>query len=183
MAVLPFSDYASDIERERVASSATYLYCAHEGFKLVPIVDCFKATAADKEIEPGLPLRKSDAVRIGKALGADWVIYGEVKEADTRKKQGFFNATKRTKGSIRLSIADCAADKLIYWQSRTDVTVTNVGLSGRSTHNAVRVVLRDVTGHVVRPLCEAMPKHTAGKDVDTDELLNFVNNTWPAPKQ
>ena len=86
IAIMPFWDTSGLKDNSRMETSAVWLLCQREGFQLTPILDSFKAVANDGDIEPGLPLRKDDAIRIGRKLGAHWVIYGEIRDLKQYKK-------------------------------------------------------------------------------------------------
>ena len=185
VAVLPFTAASSDSAHVRIATGANWLLFQREGFQMIPVKESFDALKKDGEVEPGLPLRKSDAVRLGKALGADWVIYGEVKELRPYKKESFFKTSKLMWASMRLAVADVNKEDLIFWQVRSR-RIGGTGFAGgnyKSGESLARTGVISVSDLSLTPLMEALPKHEVkGEKPDTGDLAGFVKETWGAER-
>lgn len=181
--IIPPWDYTSEVTHQRVATAAIYQYFEHQGFAVEPILTGFTKLAADKEIEPGLPLRKSDAVRIGKAAGAAWAVYGEVKELRVYEKSKLFGSSKKIICSLRLAVADCETGAVIFWKARSD-TLGDTGFdavfSRRKSTKLIRVGLQAVSERIFADLFAALPKHDLkGPQPDDASLLNLEKSVWP----
>ncbi|BCM89158.1 hypothetical protein IAD21_01002 [Abditibacteriota bacterium] len=185
VAVLPFSDYASDQNHVRIASGANFLLFQRQGFQLLPLADSFAAAKADDELEPGLPLRKSDAVRLGKQLGADWVVYGEVKDLRSYKKETFFSRTKNMWAALRVAVANVNTGDLFFYGIRSR-KVGGTGMQNgfqSKTEQLERVGVTSVSNDILEPLFKALPAHeTKGKIPESGDLAGFVKQTWPKEK-
>lgn len=121
--ILPLWSSSGSRGDTRIGTSATWLLCQREGFDLMPILDGFAAVDGDNEMEPGLPIRREDAERIGRKLGADWVIYGEIQELRHYHKRSWFKDAKYSEGGFRLAVLEIPEDKdknasILYWQMR-----------------------------------------------------------------
>ena len=185
VAVLPFFATSSDVTHVRMGTGGNWLLFQRQGFQMVPILAGFEAVKKDTELEPGLPLRKSDAVRLGKSLGADWVVYGEVKELRPYKKETFFSTSKLMWASMRLAVADVNKDSLIFWQSRSRrIGGTGIGHgSSKGGATLARTGVLSISDQSLTPLFEAMPDHPVnGNQPDSGDLAKFVDETWAKDK-
>ncbi len=185
VAILPFWDYSSSVEHVRLATSANWLLWSREGFKVSPILQAFDAVAADKKLEPGAALRREDAVRLGKALKVDWVVYGEVKELRPYKKTSFFRSTKNLMAAMRIAVASVKNDEVLYWQSRSE-KIGGTGYFGGFQSKASqqkRVGVTTVSMKILAPLFAILPPHpVTGKVPESGDLSTFLNETWPPEK-
>ena len=185
VAVLPFAATSSDASHVRIGTGANWLLFQHEGFQMIPLKDSIEALKKDGDVEPGLPLRKADALRIGKALGADWVVYGEVKELRPYKKESFFKTSKLMWASMRLAVADVGKDDLMFWQVRSR-RIGGTGFGGgnyKSGESLARTGVLSVSSQALEPLMEALPAHEVkGDKPDTGDLAGFVKETWGAER-
>ncbi len=176
--VLPMWDYTSDVSHQQVATAAIYEQFVHEGFAVENILTGFDLAQKDKDIEPGRPLRKADALRIGKAAGLDWVVYGEVKELRVYEKKKLIGSGKKILCSLRLCVADCHVDDVIFWANRSDALGDT--LSRRKSSKLIRVGLQSVSERILSELFDALPKHEAKGPVPNDQtLLDLEKSTWP----
>lgn len=185
VAILPFSDYASTPEHIHIATAANWAIWTREGFQVAPLLSGFDALARDKKIEPGLSLRLDDAVRIGEALGVDWVVYGEVKELRPYKKDSLFKSGKYLMAGMRIAVADVKRGELVYWQMRSE----RVGGSGyfggfqSSVAQQKRIGVMTVSSRSAQPLFDVFPAHTVvGKLPDSGGLAKIVDEAWPDKK-
>lgn len=179
VAVLPFWDVKSEPFNVRTASATSWLFFEREGFTMVPLLDSFDATAKDTELEPGLALRGTDAVRVGKSLGADWVVYGEVKELEKYSKGSFWGNRDIMRTGLRIAVANTQTNQIFYWKSRSET----FNRKGKKFDTSVRKIILLTGGQILKPLFEAMPTHPANeKGVGTDDVAELVNRNWPATK-
>lgn len=177
VAVLPFWDYSSDINHTRVGSAVNWLLFQHEGFSMIPLPQSFAAFASDKDAEPGLALRKSDAQRIGKSLRADWVVYGEVRELRVYKKQSVFRNSRKVAASLRIAVLDCRSGELFYWKTHSD-TVGGAPIKNKYD-KLLRLGALRVSQTALADLFSSLPAHQmVGKTPETDDVATFVNSLW-----
>lgn len=180
VAVLAFHDISGSLAHVRMASAANFLLWQREGFSLLPLSTTFAAQAADKELEPGLPLRRSDAVRLGKALGARYVVYGEVKELRHYVKRGAFKQGKYLIAGVRIAVADVESGEMLYWHERSDKTGGTGGSINRKADTLKRRGAIIASMNALKPFFEVLPMHeTQGKVPDSGDLATFINQTWP----
>jgi len=181
--VLPMWDYTSDVSHQRVATAAIYERFVHEGFGVENILTGFDLLSKDKNIEPGQPLRKADVLRIGKAAGVDWVAYGEVKELRVYEKEKIIGSGKKILCSLRLCVADCHVDDVIFWANRSDAlgdTGFHATFSRRKSSRLIRVGLQSVSERILAELFAALPKHeTKGPLPNDQSLLDLEKSIWP----
>lgn len=186
VAVLPFYDAQSDVTHVQMASAANQLLFARHGFQMTPLLESFAAVKKDGDVEPGLPLRKSDALRIGKKLGVNWVVYGEIKEMRPYKKESFFGGqSKFMWASMRLAVMNVDKEELLFWQARSrriGGTGFNKGFSKKG-EQLVRTGVLSVSDQSFQALMDALPKHeTKGDLPDSGDLAKFINETWGEAK-
>jgi TolB-like protein len=183
VAILPFHDVTGSVSHVRMATVANYLLWQREGFQVIPIADSFKVTEADKDIEPGLPLRRNDAARVGKALGADWVVYGEVKQLEHYEKRGLFKEAKYLIAGVRIAVVDVRTGDTLYWHARSDKTGgTGAGMN-RKADTLKRRGAIIVSMNATKPLFDALPAHAVtGKSPDSGDVATIVERLWPGDK-
>lgn len=183
VAILPFWDATGKAERQRTAAATLALLFQREGFQVLPVVESFKAAEADKQIEPGQALRKEDAIRIAATQGADWVVYGELKELAIYKKNSFFKSSKNVRAGARYAIADVASKEILYWKN-DQVKAGGTGMKGgfqNSWAKLERSGLVALSIVILQPFFEALPPHTTtGKTPDTGDVAAFIGKTWLA---
>ncbi len=183
VAILPFHDVTGSVSHVRMATVANYLLWQREGFQVMPLADSFKVTEADKDIEPGLPLRRSDAARLGKALGADWVVYGEVKQLDHYTKTGLFKEAKYLIAGVRIAVVDVASGNTLYWHARSDKTGGTGAGTSRKADTLKRRGAIIVSMNALKPFFEALPAHEVkGKSPESGEIVTIVEKLWPGDK-
>lgn len=194
VAILPFGDFGGDDTRKKSATATAFLFFEHEGFVMVPILDSYKAVADDKEIEPSEDLRRTDAARVGKSLGAAWAVYGAVKGVNVASKTSFWTgATKKTSQlSLRLSVVDCESGQLVFWRTLTAKKSAKAIVGGirpeKRTRIAILVAIRDL----LKPFFAVLPPHETVANIpnenakhvpDDVDVLTFINKTWPPAKK
>lgn len=185
VAVLPFWDAAGSVEHVRMASSANWLLFQREGFQMVPILDSFKALAEDKKVEPGATLRSEDAIRIGKTLGVDFVVYGEVKELAVFKKNSVFKQSKNINAALRIAITEVPSESLLYWHSRREKSGgTGIQKGFQSKMDSLkRKACVVVSALALQPLFAAFPPHSVTDNtIESGDIAGFMDRTWPDKK-
>lgn len=177
VAILPFWDYSSDVNHTRVGSAVNWLLFQHEGFAMIPLLQSFAAFASDKDAEPGLALRKSDAQRIGKSVGADWVVYGEVREVRVYKKESVWRNSRKVAASMRIAVLDCRSGELFYWKTHSN-TVGGPPIKNRYD-KLLRLGALRVSQTALVDLFSSLPSHqTLGNVPETDDVATLVNSIW-----
>lgn len=183
VAILPFNDFEGDVYRQRVASAASFLFFQHHGFMMVPILESFQAMEKDGDLEPGEALRKSDAIRIGKSLGANWVIYGAVNNVRVYRKSSLFKNEKKVEINLKITAADCESGNIVFWQTRTEVMAEPDGLFTKKTTRMTRLAIRVATENTLKILFQALLNHqTTGESPDQEEIQKFIDRNWPEKK-
>jgi len=174
VAVLPFWDFSGEQTKGRSAAIATYLFMQREGYQIVPLWDAEKAYLADKDLEPGDPLRKQDAIRIGKALGADLVCYGELREVQQKTKYNLWWGNRpRAEGSIKVSIIATDDGGTIFWGVRSDEASGQFRTSETSRE---RHAICLITNHLLEPICKCLPEnhiHNPSGRVTENDILKL----------
>ena len=177
--------------RCRFSTVASYLLLEHVGFQMVPVLDVYKATETDKEIEPGESLRRTDAVRIGKTLGAQWSVYGEVKNIHGYEKTGWFNTQKKTELTMRISIVNCESGDLIYWRTSTSTVGAVKQLGMQRPDKLIRRAILGASVDILQPFAQALPPHETVANIpdenadhvpDDVDILTVMNRLWPDDK-
>lgn len=159
VAVIPFWDYKSSERHIRISDECCRELLDRHGFILLPQDVIVKAMKADKEVEPGQPLRRSDAIRIGKAVSADWVIYGEIYELRTYIKSSFLSARKKAQISLKVSIADVPSESLLYWHKRSDTSGGTAFANLKKAEKVERKACDVCLNRAFDVLLTALPKH------------------------
>jgi hypothetical protein len=159
VAILPFWDYKSEERHIEEATKYTEELLGVHGFTIVPGDAVAKAVKEDKEIEPGQPFRRSDAVHMGTALGADWVIYGEIYELETYVKTSFFSARKKGKVSMKIAVVDVASQDVLYWHKRSDTSGGTAFCNFRRASSIEGKACRVCLDRAFEMLLKALPEH------------------------
>ena len=185
VAILPFHDVSGSISHVRMATVANYLLWQREGFQMLPVLAGFKAIEADKDLEPGLPLRRGEAANLGKVLGADWVVYGEVTELRHYVKSGIFKSGKYLIAGIRISVVDVKSGETIYWHQRSDKTGGTGGSANKHAATLKRRGAVIASMNALKPLFAAFPPHTVtnGDTPGSSEVAAMVEQLWPNDKR
>ena len=183
VAILPFTDSTGSIGNLRMGTVANYLIWEREGFRVMPLTDSFQALKEDKEVEPGLPLRRGDAQRLGKKLNADWVVYGDIRELSHYRKVTAFKNSKYLIAGVRIAVVDVKSGETLYWHSRVDKTGGKAS-SGRSSATTLRrrgAII--VSANAIQPFFHVLPPHVVGqKDIDSGDVASMVETLWPGDK-
>jgi len=193
--VLPFY-CGKGIERQtRAATSAIALSLMRCGFEFAPqletrdpqslatvLCEAQKAVATDGSIRPGTALKAEDASRVGRVLGADWVIFGEILDVHSFTSQTLLAMVKKGTATIRLEIAEVASGELILDRQRQEKVAAGPGLIGSRKGTALE---RDAAQHCLQrlyaDLCAALPAHRHDPEEDYhDGAVLSVQEAWDA---
>ena len=195
VAVLPFY-CGKGIERQtRAATSAIALSLMRCGFEFAPqletrdlpglatvLCEAQKAVAVDGNIRPGAALKAEDAVRVGRVLGADWVVFGEILDLHSFTSRTLLAMVKKGTATIRLEIAEVASGELILDRQRQEKVSAGPGLIGSRKGTALE---RDAAQHCLQrlyaDLCAALPTHRHDPEKDyQDGAVLSVQEAWDA---
>jgi len=174
IAVLPFWDYKSNQRHVDLMTDSVRDELDRHGFKLLSKDAAANAVKADGEIEPGQPFRRADALRMGKALKANWVVYGEIYELETYTKNSIFSSKKKAKLSHKISVLDVATGEVLYWHKRSDTSGGHGGPVKRATSTERHAVDISV-GRAMYLLTSALPEHPVKSEEAADQ--STLNNT------
>lgn len=158
--LLPFWDYMSLERHVQDCQKVLEEYFAVEGF---PIVDAALVAAAvlqDEQLEPGEPMRKDDAIRLGATLGADWTVYGNILQLETYWKV----TRKKAKVSVKLTVVDVTSGEVLFWRQRADTSggtgIFSGGLLGRKKATSLeRRALYVSLKRILEDFFAALPEH------------------------
>lgn len=195
VAVLPFY-CGKGIERQtRAATSAIGLSLMRCGFEFAPqlktrdsgglaavLCEAQKAVAVDGNIRPGAALKAEDAVRVGRVLGADWVIFGDILDMHSFTSHTVLAMVKKGTATIRLEIAEVASGELILDRQRQETVAAGPGLIGSRKATALE---RDAAQHCLQglyaDLCAALPAHRHDPEAHyQDGAVLSVQEAWDA---
>jgi curli biogenesis system outer membrane secretion channel CsgG len=194
LAVLPLQDIKNMERHTQVATASVALWFMRCGFQFVPelkthdaaglaavLHETNQALLADKKIAPGESLRLEDALRLGSALGADWVVYGDVVDLHTYMKTGFFQNQKKGVANLKLKIANVATGQLIMSRQLED-TGSGGGVSAFVFRRATaleRTICIRCSDTILRDLCAALPTHTHSPEAEPgDSDVMAVEEAW-----
>jgi hypothetical protein len=125
---------------------------------------------------------KEEALKAGRGLGADWVIYGEwTLRQDFRVKTGLFvrrPVKKQVRLSLHLVLADVKSGEVFYWvrlqdEARGSSTVTGFGATDED-RGIARSMLVSLTNAAFDDIAKALPKHEVGPEVTREQLDKLI---------
>lgn len=121
-------------------------------------------------------------MRLGKALDADWAIYGEIKNIDSYEKSSFFGQKRASGLTVRLSVVDCRTEEIVYWRTLAATHSASKGLGGEKMDKMNRMAMEVALRHLSDPFFKALPEHTTLPKHKTgdNEILGFIKRTWPS---
>lgn len=158
VALLPFWDYKN---LERHVNDCREVLTRRFSFQGFCVMNPALVTAVvlqDRELEPGEPLRRTDACRLGAALGADWAVYGNILQLEAYWKQSFFGRRKKAKVSIKLSIVDVATGDILFWRQRFDTSGGTGGWTKKAT-SLERTAVDVCIEQLLTELLAVLPPH------------------------
>jgi hypothetical protein len=194
VAVLPLQDIKNVERHTQVATAAVALTFMRCGFQFAPELKTRdaaglaavlhatnQAVLADKKIAPGEPLRLEDAVRIGNALGADWVVYGDVVDMHTYMKTSFFVNQKKGVANLKIKIANVATGETIM-SRQMEESGSGGGASAVVFRRATaleRTICNRCAITMLRDVCAALPAHINSPEGEpTEDDVMAVEEAW-----
>jgi len=184
VAVLMFdgpSDRASELARGSVL-----LNLQRHGFTLHPAAETLgemmrridaavDALPADKGAEPGAEnMTRQAASAAGTELGADWVIYGLVRELRADTRESFFATRRIGVVDVQLNIIEVATGNILYWARAKDDGSCGVGIANAKGSSLERRIMTRTVGHIFDELMKALPEHETGPEVTHEQVQQFV---------
>ena len=197
VAVLPFGVPTSSIvlmprtqaERQvEVPRACVLLNVQRHGFKIVPeaaslsLVPALTDKAMALEIEDKVPVQwdREKAVGIGRKLGADWIVYGDlVLDMDYRVTGGLFARVKKVvRLKLHLILVDVQSGEVLYW-SRAEAEAQGSSTSHGVGNNAedaeiARGLFVGTTNSIIDDIAKALPKHEVGPEVTREQLEKLI---------
>ena len=164
VALLPFWDYKNITRHTEVCRHHLHRYFTREGFRVVPPGLVTAVVSQDTKLEPGLPMRRDDAVRLATKLGADWAIYGNVMQLETYEKKSFFSERKKARVSIRLAIVAAGTGEILFWRQRFDTSGGHGGATKRAT-SMERTAADVCLTRILEDFFAALPDHDLQEEV------------------
>jgi len=175
VAVLPF--WSRDEAQRELGRACTLLNLMRQGFRLAPsgsetvtalVRKTDQALRNDSQWDPLATIEPEDAARIGKALGAKWVVYGEVGELQVKSEKRGLLPKKAGVIDLRLHFIEVATGKTLYW-SRIQDTASCGGWSSSAGAIERRLLTRTVNT-IFDDLATALPQHYIGAEVTPEEV-------------
>ncbi len=164
VALLPFWDYKNLPRHTEVCRHHLHRYFTREGFRVVPPALVTAVVSQDTKLEPGLPMRRDDAVRIAANIGADWAIYGYVLQLETYVKKSLFSERKKAKVGIRLAIVAIETGDILFWRQRFDTSGGHGGTTKRAT-SMERTAADVCLTRILADFFAALPDHDLHEEV------------------
>ncbi len=164
VALVPFWDYKNLPRHTEVCRDHLHRYFTREGFRVVPPGLVTAVVSQDTKLEPGLPMRRDDAVRLATKLGADWAIYGNVMQLETYEKKSFFSERKKAKVGIKLTIVAAATGEILFWRQRFDTSGGHGGATKRAT-SMERTAADVCLTRILEDFFAALPDHDLQEEV------------------
>ncbi len=180
--VLPF--WARDQRHVELVRGCLFLNLKRHGFKLAPeapsateiAVKTDEAVKADPDREPGARIGRADAIRLGKKLGAQWVIYGEVERLQTEMHERLFRTRKVGAIDIRVAVVDIGTGEILYWRRVKDTGSGGSGFWAAKATAVERRLLTRTVNYIFDDMAKALPKHTSEPEVTEDAIQEFVQS-------
>ncbi len=164
VALLPFSDYKNLPRHTEVCRHHLHRYFTREGFRVMPPALVTAVVSQDTKLEPGLPMRRDDAVHIATKLGADWAIYGNILQLETYEKKSLFSERKKAKVGIRLAIVAAGTGEILFWRQRFDTSGGHGGATKRAT-SMERTAADVCLTRILEDFFAALPDHELQEEV------------------
>ena len=184
VAVLPF--WSRDKAQNELGRACALLNLMRHGFRLAPsgsetvpalVRKTDQTLRNDPQWDPLATIEPKDATRIGKALGAEWVIYGEIGELHVKSEKRGLLPKKAGVIDLRLHVIDTATAEALYW-SRIQDTASCGGWSSGASAIERRLLTRTVNT-IFDDLVTAIPKHYIGAEVTPEEVQRLYETIAP----
>ena len=164
VALLPFWDYKNLPRHTEVCRHHLHRYFTREGCRVVPPALVTAVVAQDTELEPGLPMRRDDAVRLATKLGAEWAVYGNILQLETYEKKSLFSKRKKARAGIKLTIVAAATGRILFWRQRFDTSGGHGGFTKRAT-SMERTAADVCLTRILEDFFAALPEHELQEEV------------------
>jgi hypothetical protein len=177
VAVLPF--WGRDETQRQLGRSCVLLNLLRHGFLLVPrgcrnlsevMRKTDRALSEDPKWDSLATVEPAEAARVGKAIGADWVIYGEIGELQVRSEKSGVVPKKEGVIDLRLTLVDAATGKTLYWSRVQDSGSFGGAIFGSGSSSIERRLLVRTTNSIMDDLASALPEHYLGAQVTPEEV-------------
>lgn len=165
--------------QREMARACTMLNLMRHGFRLAPggctsLSQVARKTDAalkrDPEWEPLVRLQAEDAARVGKTLGADWVMFGEYGDLHTESEGGGILPRKVGVIDFRFVLVEVKSGEVLYWSRVKDSEPSGGGLwPAKATSVERRAVTRTIN-EIFEDIAAALPEHYAGPEVTSEEV-------------
>jgi hypothetical protein len=180
VAVLPF--WAANQRQIEIARGAILLNLQRHGFGIVPAAESLPVCAqetdrvvkADGEREPGARIQRDDGVRLGRALNAQWVIYGEIENLRATMHVRLWRTRKVGSIDIRLVLADVASGQILYWVRIRDTGSGGTGFWAAKASSVERQLALRTINLIFDDLNRALPPHKTGPQVSEEQVQQFI---------
>lgn len=183
VAVLPF--WTRNEEQSDVARAAIMLNLMRHGFRMAPqgcrslaevIRKADTALRRDPEWDPLARMDEKDAARVGRALGADWVMFGEFGDLRVESKGGGILPTKVGHADIRFVLVEAKSGKTLYWRRLGDSEESGGGGAWPAKASSIeRKLVTRAINEVFEDISAAVPEHYAGPEVTAEEVRRLLD--------
>jgi len=187
--VVPYTTQSHE-ERRNVEAlrCAVLLNLQRHGFHLVPDTGEVSASAiihrtddilkANAELSPQSVIDAAAAVRCGKAVNAEWVLYGKAQPSVDFKTR-FASVRKIVRLRIYLWLVDVESASVIHWcQLEDEVQGSSVKELGVGPTAEDSIKLRDLLVRMVNTefddIANALPRHDVGPEVTREQLEQLM---------
>jgi hypothetical protein len=181
IAVLPF--WARDEGHRELGRACTILNLMRHGFRFAPagsarISNMVRKTdyaiRNDAEWDPLGRTTPADAARIGRALGARWVIYGEFGELQVQSSRNGLIPKKEGVIDLRFNLVETETGKTLFW-SRVQDTGSCGGWPTSASAIERRLLTRTINS-IFDDMVTAFPEHYVGAEVTPEEVQRLYEN-------
>jgi len=175
VAVLPF--WTRDDLQSELTRCAILLNLMRHGFRLAPagsqtirnlVLKTDQTLRNDPDWNALGPNDPKEAARIGKALEAKWVIYGELGELQAKSEKGGILPKKLGVVDLRFRLIDTATGKVLYWTRIQDEA--SAGGWTSSSEAIERRLLTRTINTIFDDLATALPDHYTCSAVTPEEV-------------
>lgn len=182
VAVLPF--WGMEDSQEDIGRACVMLNLMRHGFRLAPKGSRSLAEAArrtesalrrDPKYEPLARIEPADAARVGKAVGAQWAIFGEFGDLRTKsEKEGGVIPRKVGVIDVRLFVVDVDSGSVLFW-SRVQDEFPGGTWPVKATSVERRLVTRTIN-RIFDDIGAGMPEHYAGAEVTPEMVQKLLDS-------
>jgi len=156
VALLPFWDSALDQGHVDDCRDSLIDLFAAECFGIAHPALVATIASQDQTLEPGMAMRRGDAVRLGKSLGVDWAVYGSITDMRVYRKTTLISHERKARASVQLNVVDVASGETIFWEQRIVVTGAAWDTAKATLE---KKVLHMCCDRILQSLFGVMPEH------------------------